>query len=200
MNNTIQPTVAWFRVGLVLVVVIGLLGATTLAGAQPLSPGGIDSPNGVIDHVCKDSYEIDDFMGTTTVTLLADTPQVHNFDGNTNTGIADKDWVRFPVVKTAVYTITTYNLSPLADTVLYLYDPEGNQIAQNDDSGAPDHGSQIVWQAPATASGYYYVMAANNAQTSSAYADCAGTVVSYTLSLQSKIPSFLYLPLVLKNY
>lgn len=202
MNNTIRPTVAWFRVGAVLLLVIGLLGATTLAGAQPLPPNDVDSPSGVINHACPDSYEVlsDDLMDTTSVMLTANSPQAHSFDGNTNTGISDKDWVKFPVVRTAVYTITTYNLSPLADTELYLVDADGVTVAHNDDSGAADHGSQIVWQAPSDAAGNYYLMARNNSQSSSAYADCASTVVSYTLSLQSKIPSFLFLPIVLNNF
>ena len=202
MNNAIRPTVAWFRVSVVLSLVIGLLGLTTLAGAQPLPPSGVDSSNGVINHVCPDSYEAlsDDLMDTTGVTLTAGIPQMHNFDGNTNTGISDKDWVRFKVVSLGVYTITTYNLSPLADTELYLIDANGNTVAYNDDSGAADHGSQIVWHAPFTAAGRYYVMVDHKSQSASAYTDCAGTVVSYTLSLQSKIPAFLFLPLVLNNY
>jgi len=200
MNNAIRPTVAWFRVSAVLLLVIGLLGLTTLAGAQPLPPHGVDSPNGVINHVCPDSYEAlsDDLMDTTGVTLTAGIPQAHNFDGNTNTGISDKDWARFQVVRMGVYTITTYNLSPLADTELYLVDANGNTVAYNDDSGAADHGSQIVWQAPLDAASYY-AMVGNKSQSASAYADCAGTVVSYTLSLQSKIPTFLFLPMVLNN-
>lgn len=202
MNNAIRSTVVWFRVSIILLLVIGLLGVTALAGAQSLPPNGVVSPNGVINHACPDSYEAlsDDLMHTTGVTLTADAPQAHSFDGNTNTGISDKDWVRFQVVSMAVYTITTANVSPLADTELYLLDASGNTAAYNDDSGAPDHGSQIVWQAPVSAAGQYYVMVRNNSQSSSAYADCAGTVVSYTLSLQSKTPSFMFLPIVLNNF
>ncbi len=201
MNNAIRPTVAWFRVGVIVVLVIGLLGLTTLAGAQPLPPNGVAGPNGVINHVCPDSYEAlsDDLMDTTGVTLTAGIPQAHNFDGNTNTGISDKDWVRFQVVSMGVYTITTYNLSPLADTELYLVDANGDTVAYNDDSGAADHGSQIVWQAPFNSASRYYVMVDNKSQSASAYTDCAGTVVSYTLSLESKIPAFLFLPLMLMN-
>jgi hypothetical protein len=203
MNNATRPIVAWFRVSVILLLVIGLLlGFTTLAGAQPLPPHGPDSPTGVIHHACPDSYEAlsDDLMDTTGVTLTAGVPQSHNFDGNTNTGIGDKDWVRFPIVKMGVYTITTSNLSPLADTELYLLDADGNTIAHNDDSGAADHSSQIVWHAPPNAVSPYYVMARNNSQSASAFANCTGTVVSYTLSLQSKSPAMLFLPVLLVNF
>ena len=194
MKHTDRSTARWFKIGLTILLTLGLLAITSLAGAQPRL-----TPAGVINHACPDSYELDDF-DFNAVELLTSTAQVHNFDGNTNTGISDKDWTRFKVVPFSTYTLTTYDLSNQTDTVLDLYDDANNLFASNDDSGASDHGSQIVWQAPLTASGWYYLAATNNPRTSSAYANCSGTVVSYTLALQVKQPRIQYLPVIMRNY
>ncbi len=197
MKHTDRSMTRRFKMGLTLLLAISLLGVTSLAGAQTQRQT-VFEPTGVINHACPDSFEVDDFM-VSAVTLTS-TAQVHNFDGNTNTGIGDKDWSRFQVQPNTTYTLTTYNLSAQADTVLDLYDASNNLIASNDDSGAADHGSRIIWQAPSTAKGWYYLLATNNPRTATAYANCAGTVVSYTLSLQVQSPRLTFLPLVLSNY
>jgi pre-peptidase len=208
MNNTIRPTAQWFKVGVVLVLAIGMLGMmASLAVAQQLLPNGVAGPNGVINHVCPDAYDAgvptDDLQANAS-TLTAGTLQQHNFDGNTNLGIADKDWAKFQVVRTAVYTITTIitpSLSTQTDTVLQLYDVNGNLLAENDDApGTTNLSSRITWTAPTTASGWYYVEVTNNPKTPTANPANCSTVLSYTLSLQSKVPLFLYLPLVMRNF
>ncbi len=72
-------------------------------------------------------------------------PALHNFDV-----IADEDWHYFLAIAGTTYTITTQNLVPPTDTVLYLYDQDGTTlIAMNDDApGALNLESRIVWKAP----------------------------------------------------
>ncbi len=205
MNNSFRITARWLRIGFTLLLAIGLLSAVSTVWARSVPSQDPDVANGVVNHACPDAYEVDDLFANAQ-TLAVGAPQQHNFDGNTNTGIADKDWVRFQVTRLSVYTLTTSNLSAQTDTFIKLYDAGGNPVysngvpVENDDSGAADFGSQIVWTAPDTSSGWYYLLTQNSPKSSAAYANCAGTVVSYTLSLQSKVPFFLNLPIVANNY
>ena len=202
MKKQRLPMTRFWQLGAVLLLVSGLLISATVALARPQPPA---QPDGVIEHACPDSYEVDD-LWTAAKNLSVGAPQAHSFDGNTNIGIPDKDWIKFPVVRTGVYTLTTYDLSAQADTFIKLYDASGNPVysngspVENDDSGAADFGSQIVWTAPVAASGDYYLRVENNPRGPTAYANCAGSVVSYTLSLQSKEPFFIYLPLIVQNF
>ncbi len=183
------------RIGAAALLAAGLLSAVLAVGAQTLPP---HRPDGVVVHACPDAYEVDD-EPTNAGTLNAGASQPRNFDGNTNLGVADKDWVRFQVVRTGVYTLTTSNLSAQTDTVIALHDANGSLVMENDNSGGGP-GSQIVWSAPETASGWYYVSVYPTGTTP--YADCAGTVitvVSYTLSMNSKVPMFVLAPLIMRN-
>ncbi len=197
MKKQVSPITRSLQLGAALLLALGMLVSVSVVVARPLPP---NAPNGVIVHACPDSYEVDDLMSEAKP-LLSGVPQQHTFDGNTNLGIPDKDWVKFPVVRTGIYTLTTYNLSPLADTVIDLYDASGNIVAQNDDSGAADFGSQIVWTAPALASGDYYLLIQNSPKSPvPAATSCADVVLTYTLSLQSKEPLFMFLPMIVKNF
>jgi len=203
-----RPKHGLFRIGVaVTLLALSLMSARAVVWARPLPPeGGVIQ--GVINHACPDTYEIDDLQTSPQVAeLSAGSPQARNFDGNTNTGIADKDWARIQVTPQGVYTVTTSNLSALTDTIIKLYDAGGNPVfsgsapVENDDWGAADFGSQFVWTAPGSASGWYYVAILNSPKSSAAYSNCAPinpTVVSYTLSLSSRVPLLLYLPLVMR--
>ncbi len=194
MKNPVSSMTRGLKLGVVLLLAIGMLVSVSAVAARPQPP---DTPNGVIVHACPDSYETDDTIGTAKV-IQVGSPQPHNFDGNTNLGIPDKDWVKFPVVRTGVYTLTTSALGPLADTVIALYDANNNLVTLNDDY-TTTHASQIVWTAPITASGWYYLEVYNNPTSPANPTNCA-TVISYTLSLQSKEPTFLFVPLATNNY
>ncbi len=187
------------RLGTVLLLALGLLISVSVVVARPLPPG---APSGVIVHVCPDSYDspsplYDDTWQAAKV-IQPNSPQLHNFDGNTNLGIPDKDWVKFQVVRTGVYTLTTSNLGQFADTVIELYDANNQFVTSNDDY-TTTHASQIVWTAPMTASDWYYLEVYNNPTSPANPTDCA-TVISYTLSLQSKEPRLLFLPILAKNF
>ncbi len=64
----------------------------------------------------------------------------------------DNDWYEFSAQAGVVYEISTFDLGPLGDTVLILYDYTCSDIqASNDDcvAGDPLSGSCLTWQAPA---------------------------------------------------
>ena len=206
MNNTARINrrvpraargISLLRIGAVVVLAVGLLSVVLAVGADPLSPGGID---GAIVHACPDAYDAvapTDDLRENASTLIAGAPQLHNFDGYTILGVADKDWARFAAVRTAVYTLTTSNLSAQTDTFIELYDSNGDLVAANNDAAGLGLGSRIVWTAPLTGSGSYYLSVFPTGATP--YANCAGTVVSYTLSMDSKLPQFIFLPVAMRN-
>ena len=200
MNNSARITwrvprksrrTSLLRIGAAVLLAISLTSVVLAVWAKPMPPGVID---GATTHMCPDAYETDDEPASAG-TLGVGAPQLRNFDGNTILGVADKDWARFLVVRTGVYTLTTSNLSAQTDTVLALHDADGILVVENDNAGGPS--SQIVWTAPETASGWYYVSAYPTGTTP--YANCVGTVVSYTLSFDSKVPQFIFAPLIVRN-
>lgn len=194
------------RIGAMALMIFSLMGMVLSATAQPPPPSD-RGVNGLIEHACPDVHETDDLQ-TDAGLITANTPQARSFDGNTNRGVDDKDWVRFEVVGSGVYTLTTYNLSALNDTFIKLYDASGDPVfdsalpVEDDDSGPGSGGSQIVWSAPSSAVGSYYLSIYPVGTT--AFEDCVGTVVSYTLSLESEVPEsevpmFIYIPFVTRN-
>jgi len=199
MNTSTRVNRSLLRLGATLLLAAGLSSAVLAAGAKPVPPDdGSNGILGVVNHACPDAYDAgvptDDLVENAS-TLVAGVPQSHNFDGNTLLGVADKDWARFEVVRTGVYTLTTSNLSAQTDTAIELYDAAGSLMDTNDNSAGL--ASQLVWTAPVTASGWYYISVFPTGTTP--YANCAGTAVSYTLSLDSRF-SQLFLPLVMRNY
>lgn len=199
MNTSTRVNRSLLRLGATLLLAAGLSSAVLAAGAKPVPPDdGSNGILGVVNHACPDAYDAgvptDDLVENAS-TLVAGAPQSHNFDGNTLLGVADKDWARFEVVRTGVYTLTTSNLSAQTDTAIELYDAAGSLMDTNDNSAGL--ASQLVWTAPVTASGWYYISVFPTGTTP--YANCAGTAVSYTLSLDSRF-SQLFLPLVMRNY
>ncbi len=66
----------------------------------------------------------------------------------------DEDWFAFSAVANETYTLETVDVGPEADTILSLYDADGNFLAENDDYD-PGVGSQLVHTA--ATSGTFYV-------------------------------------------
>ncbi|MEO2006236.1 MAG: hypothetical protein ABGY41_19305, partial [Candidatus Poribacteria bacterium] len=77
-----------------------------------------------------DAYEPDDAQETATPITTDGTPQRHGFHSNDPV-----DWVRFTAVSDRWYTIWTDNLVGV-DTILEVYDENGNWLFWNDDTGA----------------------------------------------------------------
>jgi len=175
---------------------ISLLSILSAAWGEPGPNDGVGIL-GTITHVCQDAYETDD-ESANAGTLTAGSPQDHSFDGDTFMGVSDKDWVKFQVTSSGVYTLTASSLSAQADTAIALYsDPYGAALAGNDDAGgALGKGSQIVWSAPNT--GWYYLEVYYGSQSTAAFEDCGGTLVQYRLSLEAPTTKFLYLPIIMR--
>lgn len=78
-------------------------------------------------------------------------PQTHNLHI-----AADRDWVCFEAEEGMTYVIETSNLGGDIDTIVYLYDEEGNELASDDDKGGELLASRLEWTA--TEDGTLYVM------------------------------------------
>lgn len=79
----------------------------------------------------------------------------------------DQDFYAFAVKAGTHYKILTDQLSPGLDTLLKIYNPNGNQIAENDDFGpAGQFQSQVVVQAAST--GIYYARVVNKSPADAA--------------------------------
>lgn len=87
----------------------------------------------------------------------------------------DVDWFAFTAVAEVTYIIDT-TLGTLQDSILILYDQDGQSELQENDDGGPDRASRLFWTAPA--SGNYFVEV-------SGYGSIIG---SYTLSVSDKLP------------
>jgi uncharacterized repeat protein (TIGR01451 family) len=81
--------------------------------------------------VCIDDYEPDDVVGQATSITTDGVGQDHTLHQP-----GDVDWIAFEVVDASVdYVIETYALSGGADTVIYLYDSDGQRLLDwNDDA------------------------------------------------------------------
>jgi uncharacterized repeat protein (TIGR01451 family) len=101
--------------------------------------------------VTPDAYESDNFYTQASVIPIDGTVQTHTFHT-----AADKDWVTFLAWGGQIYTATTSGLSPDVDTVLQIYDVDGETLLlENDDYRLGSDASHLVWRAPAD--GWYFV-------------------------------------------
>jgi len=100
-----------------------------------------------------DEYEPDDSPALATRIELGET-QRHNRHVS-----GDEDWISFRAEAGSTYVIETSRLGDQADTVVYLYDPEGNQLALDDDGGDEERASRLRWTAPD--SGLFFVKVGN---------------------------------------
>ena len=98
-----------------------------------------------------DPYEPDNTIAEAQPITTDGSVQAHNLHTQT-----DHDYSSFVADGGTSYTIETRNLGLNIDTVIYLYDDQGNQLASNDDGAAEPLASRIIWIAPS--GGTYYVM------------------------------------------
>jgi uncharacterized repeat protein (TIGR01451 family) len=135
-----------------------------------------------------DAYEDDDHAGAATLLQTGSFhTQQHDFCDDA------VDWISVTVEHRGLYTITTSSWGQRADTVLSVYDRDGQTlVVGNDDyEHSTDYSSIIVWEAPA--SGVYYLQVANRGGAVGCYTD-------YDLSVESREPSIIFMPLVVKRY
>ncbi len=100
-----------------------------------------------------DAYEDDDNSGQASVTVLNDTPQLHNFYDND-----DVDWVKFFAQNGVTYEIKATNFGANADVKLELFDTDGTTLLDSVNSwgqGGGEPPELISWDVPAD--GVYYV-------------------------------------------
>jgi hypothetical protein len=103
------------------------------------------------DLLAPDSYESDDTLASARTISLAE-PQLHNVHV-----AGDHDWLSFQAEMGITYSIETHNLGPEIDTVLYLYDADGQELAQDDDGADEPRASRITWMAEEAAAVYIMV-------------------------------------------
>jgi uncharacterized repeat protein (TIGR01451 family) len=139
--------------------------------------------------VCgPDAYEDDDAPAEATLLQAGSLhTQQHDFCDDA------ADWFTFTAEYRGVYTVTTSSWGQRADTVLSVYDRDGETLlVSNDDyEHATDYSSIIAWEAPA--GGVYYLQVANRGGAVGCYTD-------YDLSLESQEPSTIFLPLIVRSY
>jgi YVTN family beta-propeller protein len=108
----------------------------TPTGPTP-TPTLAASPTPTPTPLCNaDSFEVDDTPAQANLINTAGLSQGHNICPN-----GDKDWMTFYVPGPMQLTMATRNLMGGADTVLYLYAPDGETLlALNDDAGVGSPG------------------------------------------------------------
>ncbi len=89
----------------------------------------------------KDQYEPDSSRAEASEIVTGES-QTHNLH------IAgDGDWVYFEAEEGMTYIIETAKLGGDIDTIIYLYDEEGNELASDDDKGGEPLASRLEWTA-----------------------------------------------------
>jgi hypothetical protein len=103
-------------------------------------------------NACEpDVYEPDNDPSSATPIGIGDEPQQHGFCPETDAA----DWVSFETQGGQTYEIATLELEPYCDTVIKLYDTDGQTVLVQDDDGGEEFASRIEWTSPASAT--YYV-------------------------------------------
>ncbi|NIN65809.1 MAG: hypothetical protein GTO63_14165 [Anaerolineae bacterium] len=98
-----------------------------------------------------DAHEPDDSIQEAQPIATNGLPQAHNLHVQ-----GDHDYVHFEAFEGTAYTIETSQLGGDVDSIIYLYDSEGNELTYADDGADEPLASRIAWIAPS--SGTYYVM------------------------------------------
>jgi hypothetical protein len=133
-----------------------------------------------------DIYEEDD-TANQAHRLAVGAVQTHQFCDDAT------DWLKFAARARTVYTITTHAWGPRADTILTLFDTDGQtELVVNDDyAGTTDGSSRIVWEAPS--SGDFYVRVTNrDAQT--------GRFTDHALRVGTEHSTTVYLPFTVQVF
>jgi hypothetical protein len=138
---------------------------TTLATSTPTA---IPTPPPTVPGA--DSYEPDDTIAEAAPIAADGRPQEHNLHTE-----GDRDHVCFEATQGKAYTVETQDLGSEIDSIIYLYDSEGQELARNDDGTEEPLASRIVWVAPS--SGLYCVMIRDLAE------DSSGRGAAYSISV-----------------
>ncbi len=138
------------------------------------------NPDGVIYHLCPDTYEVDDTWEQAKAIVPGEL-QLHSFDSNPLIYSADKDVVGFDVNANDVVTFTVVTVTN-TQTLLELFDANGNAL---DITGT----TQIIWRVPET--GHYYLSVTPLVETFG-----CSDVVGYQLRMDKSVLPRIYLPII----
>lgn len=119
-----------------------------------------------------DQYERDDSPAEASRISIGDM-QSHNWHVS-----GDEDWVSFEVQRGITVVVQTLNLGVEADTVIFLYDGQANELAFDDDGGDEAWASRLEWTA--AENGILYVKVVGWIPTSS------GPATRYDLALSAR--------------
>ncbi len=122
-----------------------------------------------------DEYEPDDTMAEAREIEVGDT-QTHSIHVE-----GDHDWLSFQAAEGTTYVIETSNLGLEMDTIVFLYDQSGTEVAEDDDSGEDPRASQIAWTADQTATFYILIRDYKDNR--------AGLGMAYDISLRQTQPA-----------
>lgn len=98
-----------------------------------------------------DRYEPDDSLAEASRIRVGET-QSHNLHA-----AGDQDWTYFEAVGGGTYLIETSNLGSGVDTIIYVYDEGGNELAADDDKGGEFLASRLEWTAESDGALYVVV-------------------------------------------
>jgi hypothetical protein len=149
------------------VVTPGSTSVPTSTGASPTPAPTATTPMQIEG---PDPYEPDDNIAESALITTDGVPQAHNLHVE-----GDRDYLFFQATAGYAYTIQTLDLGAEIDTIIYLLDGDGQEIARNDDGTEEPLASLIIWIAPG--SGTYYVMVRDLAE------DSSGADASYSVSV-----------------
>ena len=132
-----------------------------------------------------DAYEEDDTPQTAR-SIAPEETQTRNFFDDA------VDWITITVGRSDTYTFTTTVEGQAVDTVLSLFDRDGQTLLMENDNAPGPVGlsSQIVWQAPND--GVYYLRVTNRT-------GFIGCDTHYKVHVTVHDVKFIYLPLVMRN-
>jgi hypothetical protein len=88
-----------------------------------------------------DSYEPDDTQATASSIELQES-QWHNIHA-----AGDHDWLSLQAEAGVTYVVETYDLEAELDTILFLYDADGEELARDDDGSDEPRASLVTWTA-----------------------------------------------------
>jgi hypothetical protein len=98
-----------------------------------------------------DTYEPDDTLATAGSIELQE-PQWHSIHT-----AGDHDWLSLQAEAGVTYVLETHDLEVELDTILFLYDADGKELAQDDDGSDEPRASLITWTAQEAGTVYILV-------------------------------------------
>jgi hypothetical protein len=172
-TTSVRGCIAAAVVGDYAYMIVGVAPANEWQGQEPILRAILDSVQFSTPLPEPDLYEPDDTPDQGTSIATDGTEQRHNFHVE-----GDHDYVFFEAQATQAYIIEALNLAGDVDTIIYLYDEEGNELAYDDDNGAEPLASRLIWVPPEN--GTYYVMIRDLGE------DSAGPRTAYSIRVSAQ--------------